>query len=132
MKWILIPLFIIISFQTLDYRAEAATKSTKAVVPSISISAQYIKTKNIVRIYFGSISGVSKIAYTLTYQGNGIGQGVIGSFAPGKQTSASKDIYLGTCSGKVCTPQRNIKNIQLEATTKFTNGKSSSKAYTVK
>jgi hypothetical protein len=56
----------------------------------------------------------------------------MGNFAPGKKTAVSKNIYLGTCSGRVCTPHRNIKNIQLEAVMKYINGKSSSKTIKIK
>lgn len=66
------------------------------------------------------------------YNGNGIGQGVMGSFSPGKKTSASKDFFLGTCSSKVCIVHKNVKNIVLEVVTKYTNGKTSTKTLSVK
>jgi hypothetical protein len=132
MKWILIPLFIVTFFLVQNFSAAAATKPKGTSTPSISVSSQYIKAKNIVRAFFGNIKGVTKVTYILTYEGNGVGQGVEGSFSPGKKRSFSRDIYLGTCSGKVCIQHKKIKNIQLQVTTKFTNGKSSSKIYKVK
>lgn len=66
------------------------------------------------------------------YNGNGIGQGVMGNFAPGKKTSFSRDFFLGTCSAKVCVTHKNIKNIVLEVVMKFTNGRSTTKTYKVK
>jgi hypothetical protein len=102
----------------------------KASSPAVSIS--YIRTKSAARIYVGNIRGVSKVSYTLVYDGNGMTQGVLGNFSPGKKTTYSKDIYLGTCSSKICTPQRNIKNIRLEVVCKYTNGSSSKKTYKVK
>lgn len=105
---------------------------THVIAAAPSASAKLIKAKNVVRAYFGNLKGVKTVSYTLYYQGNGIGQGVYGSFSPGKKTSWSKDLYLGTCSGKVCTMHRNVKNIQLEVVTKLKNGKSSTKVIKVK
>ena len=131
MRWIFIPLFSVIFLFFLPFPSLAASKHP-ITVPSVSVSAQYIKVKNVVRIYFGSFKGVKSISYTLMYDASGVGQGVMGDIVIGKKTPLSKDIYLGTCSGKVCVPHRNIKNIQLEVVTKYTNGKSSSKTIKVK
>lgn len=131
---LLFILFFALTFFILSTTfADAAPKPKKAAPgPSISVGATYNKIKNVVLANFGGLKGVSKVSYTLMYQGNGIGQGVMGSFSPGKKTSYATNLYLGTCSGKVCTKHKNVKNIKLEVTTKFTNGKSSTKTYNVK
>lgn len=95
-------------------------------------TAQYIKSKNVVRAFFGNLKGVKSVSYTLYYQGNGIGQGVDGSFKPGSKTSWSKDLFLGTCSSGVCIRHKNIKNVNLEVRTKYTNGKSVTNVLKVK
>ena len=132
MKRVVILLSIIIFLFAQAIPVAAAAKPKKTLSPSIAVSAQQIKAKNAVRVSFGNLKGVSKVSYTLLYEASGVGQGVVGSFLPGKKTSISQDIYLGTCSGRVCVPHRNIKGIQLEVKTKYTNGKSSSKIYKVK
>lgn len=133
MKYSVLLLLAVILFTSQNFSSiHAATNSKKTSVSSRAVSAQYLKARNVVRAYFGNLKGVSKVTYVLMYQGNGVGQGVMGSFAPGKKTSISRNLYLGTCSGKVCTAHRNIKNIQLEVTIKYTNGKSASKVYKVK
>lgn len=114
-------------------QATPALAAKKAAASStISASGQYIRARNVARVFFGNLKGASKVTYTLFYEGNGIGQGAVGSFSPGKKTSWSKDLYLGTCSGKVCISHKNIKNIQLEVIVKYKNGKSSTKIYKVK
>lgn len=129
MKWILLCFFILSIFFTLHFPTSAVAKSQNS---AFSASGQYIKYKNIVRTYFGNLKGISKVSYTLMYQENGVGQGVSGSFSPGKKTSFSKDLFLGTCSGKVCISHRNIKNVKLEVTSKYTNGKYSTKTIKIK
>jgi|SRR3989344_2106328 len=132
MKGILITFFIVVLFFTQVLKVSGATKPKTSSMGSFSASGQYIKAKNAVRAYFGNLKGIKKITYVLTYTGNGIGQGIEGSYSPGKKTSFSRDLYLGTCSGKVCISHKNVKNIKLEAIAKYTNGKSSSKIYKVK
>lgn len=130
MRWIFVSLLLFIFLSAPVVPVSAAKKSKS--VSSGGVSGQYIKRINVVRAYFGGLRGVKIVNYTLMYESNGVGQGVMGSFAPGKKTAVSKDIYLGTCSGKVCTPHWNIKNIQLEVTILYTNGKTSSKTIKVK
>lgn len=110
--------------------SSAASKKTTAA--SFSASGKLIKNRNTVRAFFGNLKGVKSVSYTLYYNGNGIGQGVYGSFSPGKKTSWSKDLYLGTCSGRVCTMHRNVKNIKLEVVARSANGKSSTKTISVR
>lgn len=130
MKLIFVSLFLLIFLSVQTLPVSAAKKSKNA--SSVAVSGQYIKRTNVVRAYFGGLKGVKTVSYTLMYQSDGVGQGAMGGFSPGKKTAISKDIYLGTCSGKICVAHRNIKNIQLEVVTKYTNGKSSSKTIKVK
>lgn len=82
---------------------------------------------------FSNLKNVKKVSYTLSYEGNGIGQGVMGSFLVGKkQKGLSRNILLGTCSGKVCTYHKSVKNVKLEVKAIYKSGKSSAKTYTIK
>jgi hypothetical protein len=103
-----------------------------AKAPAISTSGKLNKVTNSVNAYFGNMKGVSKVTYTLMYEANGVGQGVVGSFAPGKKSALSKNLFLGTCSGKVCVRHKNVKNIQMEVVTKYANGKSTKKLLKIK
>lgn len=127
MKWLLVIFFSLVFFLT-----PMGVLMVSAKVSAVAVSGQFIKRTNAVSAYFGNLKGVKSVSYTLMYESNGVGQGAMGSFTPGKKPAISKSIYLGTCSGKVCTPHRNIKNIRLEATVKYTNGKSASKTIKVK
>ncbi|MBI4097133.1 MAG: hypothetical protein HY428_01840 [Candidatus Levybacteria bacterium] len=132
MKRILLPLFILALVFVYVFPAVAAPKPKKPAAPSIAMTTTFNKPKNTVNAYFGNLKKVKKVTYTLMYDANGIGQGVEGSFVPGKKKAISKSFYLGTCSGRVCTKHRNINDIRLEVVTKFTNGKSSKKVIRVK
>lgn len=121
---------VIIPVLVFLFLVNAAT--AKKADPSISTSGKLNKNTNSVNAYFGNMKNVSKVTYTLMYEGNGIGQGVVGSFAPGKKASLSKNLFLGTCSGRVCVRHKNIKNIQLEVVTKYKNGKNVKKLLKVK
>lgn len=125
-------MFVATLFLVQNSQSFAFAKPKKTQASSVSASVQYIKAKNVARVFFANFKGVAKVTYVLTYQGNGIVQGIEGSVVPGKKKSISRNLYLGTCSGNVCVQHKNIKNIQLEVTTKYANGKSSSKIHKVK
>ena len=99
---------------------------------SIYVAPTFIKSSNNVRTTFSGTKNAKKISYTLSYDGNGVGQGVVGSFNPGKSNVVTKNLFLGTCSGKVCIKHKNIKNCQLSVTTTYKNGKSTTKVYKIK
>lgn len=130
MKWIFTILFLLIFLSASSVNVYAAAKSKGG--GSFAVSGQFIKRANAVSAYFGNLKGVKSVSYTLMYESNGVGEGVMGSFSPGKKTAIAKSIYLGTCSGKICRPHGNIKNIQLEATVKYTNGKTATRTIKVK
>lgn len=105
--------------------------AAKKISP-VYVAPTFIKSTNKVRATFSGTKNAKKISYTLSYEGNGVGQGVVGSFAPGKKNAITKDLFLGTCSGKVCIKHKNIKNCQLSVTTTYTNGQSTTKVYKIK
>lgn len=85
-----------------------------------SASGSFNKKTNSVNANFTGLKGVKSVSYMLYYTGNGIPQGVVGSIKPGKAKSASRKLYLGTCSGRVCVAHRNVKNLKLSV--KFNSG----------
>lgn len=105
--------------------------AAKKIAP-IYVAPTFIKSTNNVRATFSGTKNAKKISYTLSYEGNGVGQGVMGNFVPGKSNVITKNLFLGTCSGKVCIKHKNIKNCQLSVTTTYTNGQSTTKVYKIK
>jgi hypothetical protein len=99
---------------------------------AVYVAPTFIKSTNNVRATFSGTRDAKKISYTLSYEGNGIGQGVIGSFAPAKSNVVTKNLFLGTCSGKVCIKHKNIKNITLTVTITYSNGQVVTNTYKIK
>lgn len=119
-KFVLILLFLF-SFQVIFSGTSFAE----------GISASFNKKTNSVNANFTGLKNVKSVSYTLYYTGSGISQGVVGSIKPGKAKSASRKLYLGTCSGRVCVPHRNVKNMKLAATFKI-GGKTTTKTVNIK
>lgn len=129
MSRVAVFLSFVILFLLLPFSVVSAAKK----VTPITVSALYVRPKNVVRAVFGNLKGgASSVSYTLTYDSNGIARGVMGTFKPGKKTSSSSDLYLGTCSAKVCIQHKNVKNVKLEVVSYYTNGKSTTKTYKIK
>lgn len=129
MKLFTVIISIVLLLFTTQIMYAAAKKAPSGV---ISVSAFNNKVKKAVQVTFGNLTVAKKISYTLLYEGNGIGQGVSGSFAPGKNKSISRSLLLGTCSRKVCAYHRNVKKIQLEVITSYKTGKTSTKMFNIK
>jgi len=125
---------LIFSILAISFFAPSAFAAKKFVpkVAVVSVSAVRIPTKNSVRAYFSNLRSVKTISYMLTYNSNGVGQGVSGSINPGKKLSVSRDLFLGTCSKNVCVRHNNPKNIKLQVTVTYVNNTSTSKTYNVK
>lgn len=65
------------------------------------------------------------------YQANGIPEGVVGSVKASNKPII-RNIYLGTCSGKVCKPHKKIKNMSLQLKGEYKNKKKINQTLKVK
>ena len=89
--------------------AKHNTKSSK----NPAFSASLAKNKLSVSASFSNLTNVKTITYQLTYNSNKGQQGAAGTIKVGKLKSTSRKLLLGTCSGRVCTYHRDVKNIKL-------------------
>jgi hypothetical protein len=83
-------------------------------------------------VSFFNLNKVKRVEYSLSYDANGISQGVMGSFIPSGQSSDNRDLYFGTCSKGVCTPHYGIEKASLIVKTTLTTGASNTKRYLFK
>ena len=95
-------------------------------------SARLSRPTNSVVVTFVNLSQVKGVRYTLSYTANGIRQGVVGSFVPSGEATASRDLYFGTCSKGVCTPHYGIRGATLTVTTNLKSGATNVKRYRIK
>lgn len=133
----LLSLILVISFfltsQFTVFAGEVPkTLPTKLKNNSISVSTKLSKDKQTVIATFSNLKDVKIVNYTLMYEANGIGEGVIGSIKPTSNKSITKNIYLGTCSGRVCRPHKKIKNMLLQLTGEYKNKKKINQTIKVK
>ncbi|MFH0773514.1 MAG: hypothetical protein V1922_04350 [bacterium] len=99
---------------------------------SFVVSPKLRGDRRAVIIYFGGLSKVANVSYVLTYQGNGMDQGAVGSVDSSEGSTASRELLFGTCSTSVCTYQSNISNAKLEVTVAQLSGKKTLKKYRIK
>ncbi len=80
---------------------------------SVDIAKSKVKDNTVVLSVDGLASKYSKLSYELSYETQGIVQGV--TSAPldisGKDDFVRDDIYLGTCSRNVCKPHPGVTKI---------------------
>ena len=104
---------------------EQLVAADSSIVASVTWSK--IKDNTIVLSVSGLKNGYSKVAYEVSYETQGVVQGV--TTRPlditGKDTFIRDDIYLGTCSKNVCKPHIGVKKVSLVLEFTDTSGKKS-------
>lgn len=111
---------------------KVAVKTTATSAATGYSSARLSRGTNSIIVTFLNLSKVSRVNYTLSYNANGVEQGVVGSLTPTGQASDSRDLYFGTCSHGVCTAHRSITGATLTVETKLKSGATHVKRYRVK
>jgi len=102
--------------------AVVQTQTTPEVLPTVSpsviVTAVLSKSAaNTVTITATGLNGnMVSIGYELTYESNGLIKGVDSGSTPIDVTGKdifTRDIYLGTCSRNVCTPDPGVSKVSL-------------------
>lgn len=110
----------------------SAPAASKTVSANIGVTPKLIDRQNL-RIFFSNVKKAKSIDYELTYIASGLEQGVFGSVKGADSgSSVTRTMYFGTCSHKVCTPHRNIKNMALTVTIKSVEGKTTVRRFKIK
>ena len=144
MKKILFLLSLLLALSLSPETVFAAKKrvwkqSVKPAVVTIAMPSYSVKIRSdrrALNITFNNLNTVdftvSGVEYELTYLGNDIEQGVVGSIKADEGNSTTRQLLFGTCSKNVCTYHRNIKDARLKITCKLKNGKTLIKKYLIK
>ncbi|PIQ70287.1 hypothetical protein COS55_04035 [Candidatus Shapirobacteria bacterium CG03_land_8_20_14_0_80_40_19] len=112
------------------WSTQTTTKTTTATRPTFSV--KFRSDRRALNVSFYNLNTASSTSYELTYLGNDLEQGVVGSINPNEGSSASRLLLFGSCSGNVCTYHKNIQNMQLKITSKLKSGKTLIKRYRIK
>lgn len=133
MKSLLIILLLAFTFMT-PTSVSAAKKRVRAprAVSVAYSSVKLSRPSHSAIVTFLNLGRVKRIEYALSYQANGIPQGVLGSFTPSGQATDARDLYFGTCSKGVCTPHYGIANATLTVTVTLKTGAVYRKRYVFK
>lgn len=85
---------------------------------------------NALILAFGSLDYATGLNYTLTYDSDGVAQGVQGSHQP-ETNNFQTEFLFGTCSGTNCTYHQNITNMLLEVKLELKTGKTLTQRYQI-
>lgn len=94
-------------------------------------SARLRSDRRAILVNFYNLRSTKQISYILTYNANGIPQGVQGSVLP-SAGSTQRELLFGTCSKNVCTYHYGITEMRLVVTTTLRSGRTSTKSYRIK
>ncbi|MBI5465648.1 hypothetical protein HY946_03475 [Candidatus Gottesmanbacteria bacterium] len=82
-------------------------------------------------VNFSGLSKTNSVSYTLSYNTNGIPQGVVGTITPTSDTT-QRELLFGTCSAGVCRYHTNLTNMKFVVTSNLKGGKRAIKSFRVK
>jgi len=92
----------------------SAKHTTSAPKGSPKVQASVAKNRLSVQTSFTNLSNAKSITYSITYDTSKGAQGAGGKIKlKSGQKRLSRKLLFGTCSGKVCTYHKNVKNIKL-------------------
>jgi hypothetical protein len=104
---------------------------TKTVPSSVAISPKLRSDRLALIVNFSNLTSASSLTYNLSYNSNGIAQGVGGTIKP-TSASVSRELLFGTCSSGVCRYHTNITDMRFVVTTSLKSGGKLIKSYRVK
>jgi len=109
-------------------------KTTVATVVATkpTISVQIRKDRRAITVIFNNLSTTTNNDYELTYIGNNIEQGVVGSVKPEEGNYSTRLLLFGTCSHNTCSYHKNVNNTILKTTSKLKTGKTLIKTFKIK
>lgn len=132
MKKVLLTLLIAILFAittpSLTHAAHLSFKPKLYLAQAVAINFSW---KNTINTRFLLLKNVKNVSYMLTYNTNGVPEGVMGNFDPNGRNQVSKNIFLGTCSANSCVKHKNIKDIKMEVVFTYKDNRTETKTYNI-
>jgi hypothetical protein len=110
----------------------ATTTTTRTLGTKVSSSVRFKPGKNGIIISLSGLTNAKSVSYELTYSSNGTAQGAMGTISNITNSTDSRELLFGTCSGGVCRYHSGITNARLVITTKLKSGTTTRKSYRLK
>lgn len=128
-RFILLGLvFLFIFIPSAEAKKKLFVSSTSS---SVTVRPRLRADRRALIINFGGLGLAKSIDYFLSYQSDGVPQGVQSTLKP-QGGSASRELLFGTCSKNVCRYHQNITEMRLVVTTYLKSGKKITKSFRVK
>ena len=113
-----------------------STPTTTTPTPSrakgISSSVRFRSDRNAIIVTMSNLSVAQSVEYSLSYNVNGVTQGVNGSLSNLNEDPTTRELLFGTCSAGICTYESGIKDARFTITTATKNGVKVIKPYRLK
>lgn len=107
---------------------EIVQEDLEPIDPNIKVDVNETKANTIVISVSGMGGKVESVSYEVTYESEGIIQGVNSGSKPietAGQDAFEREVYLGTCSRNVCRPHSGVSSVTVVLEFHNTSGKKS-------
>jgi hypothetical protein len=112
-------------------QAKVSSQTTTARRKGISSSVKIRNDRKALDLTLSNFTDIESVSYILSYDSNGVTQGVSGAITD-EENTVTRDLIFGTCSDKVCRYDTNITNARLTITTTLKSGLVVIKPYKIK
>lgn len=130
---VIIFLFLLFANQQSLYAKKKLPSGGKATRGGVgAITSPKLRSNRLALIVnFSGLLKTNSVSYTLSYNANGIPQGVMGTITPTSDTT-QRELLFGTCSAGVCRYHTKITNMKFVVTSNLKSGKRAIKTFRVK
>lgn len=130
---VIIFLFLLFASQQVLYAKKKLPSRGKTVAAGVGaiVSPKLRSDRRALIVNFSGLLRANSVSYTLSYNTNGIPQGVVGTIIP-TQSTAQRELLFGTCSAGVCRYHTNLTNMKLVITSNLKSGKRAIKTFRIK
>jgi hypothetical protein len=112
-------------------KRDTPVKRTASTSRGVKTSVRFRSDRRGLIVSFGNFGSAVSVTYSLTYNSNGIPQGVRGTVTP-TTAGGQRELLFGTCSHGVCRYHTNITNARLVIDSKLDSGLTIRKPYRIK
>lgn len=98
---------------------------------SPNVSARLSPARTRLSLSFKNLRSVKSLTYEVKYTSNSREQGIFGQVGKVKSQLLLRQLFLGTCSRKVCTPHSQVKDLSVTVKYKLVSGKSVTRILTL-
>ncbi|MFA6602906.1 MAG: hypothetical protein WCT01_03830 [Candidatus Shapirobacteria bacterium] len=130
-KYLLLPFLFLTLVSSSSLAQSPVLKPKGKVAPVPDLVVRLSPARTYLTLNFKNLSTVKSFNYEVNYTGNNQSQGIFGQVSKVKTNLLMRQLFLGTCSKKVCISHKGVKKLTVTARFTQKNGKKTTRIVTL-